>query len=379
MAELVGKQVHVTIGGITFPAVVVAYEPVVPPLADDNNRAVAQLKVGFPRSIEPRECGKEKFRGSFTTHGFTVPFDRFKPEPVTFGRVSMYKLTNHDNFFDSFTKKEFEEKWQGKLPPRNCFKDGDLENDRFSFYMFAYATEVPYMKREAVEMTVLGDKVSIKNISNAKVFYQRGIRYGQVIAENGKVYLQSNLDTIVEGVKVWEKSDDTKQKDWKHFCEQASGLIRTHSTKWNPVKIQCNVQFGEFIELRKDNFVFVGPEDRLLFGDPKLIPKEHQLDYTMQAKILSFDARPWAQYANVVTGREHWGPRLHNYLVMINGTKNDVPGGLSAFVKSVHTMIQSKGSWKAGPDGFSVDGFVIVPRAAITEIAAPSLKRKATD
>jgi hypothetical protein len=84
-------------------------------------------------------------------------------------------------------------------------------------------------------------------------------------------------------------------------------------------------------------------------------------------------------YANVKVGFEKHGPRLHNYLVKKDGTSKDVSGGVAAYVKGVYTMLESKGSWTPGPDGFSLDGFVVVPRAAITEIGGASRKRRGCD
>ena len=131
------------------------------------------------------------------------------------------------------------------------------------------------------------------------------------------------------------------------------------------------VEDDEFIEIVQNEVVYVEPGDRVFLCDVKREHKDNYVNYSFTVRRSEVMERKYvvpmskiAQYA-----RDH-------YLVKKDGTIADVPGGVAAFVQRVHTMLDRNGSWTAGPDGFSLDGFVVVPRAAITEIGGASRKKR---
>jgi hypothetical protein len=386
--QLVGKIVNVSSKGFkdlkkpvparNYTAVVIAYEPELPfEIVRRDSRAVSTVVVDYPGPS-----------------GVAFQFDTFEPEPVTVGRATMrpvdsgYPLTK-----GTFTKEEHDKKWLNHPnPPINCFKEGDDPDARFTFCEFKNA---PYMQREAVKITLHGlTQVAVKNVSsNKKVFYQKGTRYLHVIGADGKLYKKSNVDTFVEFGKVYKKSSSTRESEYVKLREYANAIdvvnkrledeqnknLEEHEkVRIEKVRIVERMEYTDFIELKQNNFVVLEPEDKLLLGDHERILPKDRADYTVKVRKLCYEDPPGAaNYANVKVGLKKDGPRLHNYLVKIGGTIKDVPGGVAAYVKGVHTMLESKGSWTAGPDKFSVDGFMVVPRAAITEMGGtPSLKRK---
>jgi hypothetical protein len=265
MADLVGKIVNVSSKGFkdlkkpvparNYTAVVVAYAPVLPYLVPSYITAGDGMVLTFDKPGKPH------------THGFT--FDS-ETAPVNVGR--------HAEFFQ-------------------------------------WPYHAPHMARVAVELTLIGNKVVVKNVTESK----------KIVSETNKVYYKKN------GVKD-----------------------------------------AEFIEILQNEGVYVEPGDRVFLCDVNRIPKNKHVDYSFTVNASDVPVR---NYVVPMTRIENYA--LDHYLVKKDGTSHDVPGGVAAYVKGVHTMLESKGSWTAGPDGFSLDGFMVVPRAAITEMGGtPSLKRK---
>jgi hypothetical protein len=178
------------------------------------------------------------------------------------------------------------------------------------------------MSRVVVELTLVGDEVAVKNVTETK----------KIVTETKKIVSQTN--------KVYYK---------KHGVEDA-----------------------KFIEIVQNEVVYVHPDDRVFLCDVNRIHKDKHVDYsfTVSGSSGRVYAAPMRRIATFARG---------HYLVKKDGTSQDVPGGVAAYVKGVHAMLDSKGSWTAGPDGFSLDGFMVVHRDAITKMATPSRKRKATD
>jgi hypothetical protein len=276
MAEMVGKIVNVSSKGFkdlkkpvparNYTAVVIAYAPVLPYLVPSN--IVSTVKKMVLSLDKP---------GDSHTYGFK--FDS-ETVPVNIGRYVEYPAP-------FFTKKA---------------EPGVM------FDTFEWPFAAPYMSRVDVELSLIGDEVAVRNVSNTnKIYYKK---YG--------------------------------------------------------------VKDANFVEIVKNEVVYVQSCDRVFLCDVNRIPKDKHVDYSFTVRASNVTVRnyvvPMSRIANYA---------LDHYLVKKDGTSQDVPGGVAAYVKGVHAMLKRKGSWTAGPDGFSLDGFMVVPRAAITETGGtPSLKRK---
>jgi hypothetical protein len=238
---------------------VVAYEPVLPfEIVRRDSRAVATVVVHYPGP----SC-------------VAFQFDTFEPVPVTVGRATMYKVLSDDPFpGHSFMKEEFDKKWLNHPNPSiNCFKKGDDPKARFAFSGFKNA---PHMQREAVQVTVLGGQVAVKNVSNNnKVFYQKGTRYLHVIGADGKLYKKSNIDTVVEFGKVYKTSSLTREREYVKLREYANAidienkllkdkkdiednLKEDQKVRIEKVRIVEHMEYTDFIELKHDNFASRG-------------------------------------------------------------------------------------------------------------------------
>jgi hypothetical protein len=272
MAEMVGKIVNVSSKGFkdlkvpvparNYTAVVIAYAPVLPYLVPSYFAPVTKMVLSLDKPGE--------------SHTYEFKFDS-KTVPVNIGRYVEYRTP-------CFTKEA---------------ESGVI------FDTFEWPYDAAHMARVAVELTLVGDDVAVKNVTKTNKIYYK-----------------------------------------KHGVED-----------------------DEFIEIVQNEVVYVESGDRVFLCDVKREHKDKYVDYSFTVRrsdVMEMKyVVPMTRVANYA--RDH-------YLVKKNGTSKDVPGGVAAYVKGVHAMLDSKGSWTAG---FSLDGFMVVPRAAISEMGGtPSLKRK---
>jgi hypothetical protein len=276
MAEMVGKIVNVSSKGFkdlkvpvparSYSAVVIAYAPVLPHLVPSYITATGnKMVLSFDKPGE--------------SHTYEFKFDS-ETVPVNIGRAVEYPTP-------SYTK--------------------DTEPDVMC-KIFEWPWPAPYMARKAVELTLIGGEVAVKNVS-----------------DNNKIYYK------------------------KHGVKDA-----------------------KFVEIVKNEVVYVQSGDRVFLCDVNRIHKDKHVDYSFTVRGSSV-----RNYVLSMTRIARFA--LGHYLVKKDGTSKDVPGGVAAYVQRAHAMLESKGSWTPGPDGFSLDGFVVVPRAAITEIGGASRKRRGCD
>jgi hypothetical protein len=144
-------------------------------------------------------------------------------------------------------------------------------------------------------------------------------------------------------------------------------------------------EIGQFAE------VYLQPNDVVFLGDPQRIDKELHEEYKFSVKrSAKFPTRTvghklaednvWIDPGVAGDPENPPAKRYHHLLCKIGGTKADVKGGVQDFQKRVNAMMDRDGSWTAAPGGYIVvpleDVTEIVPFGAVSEIAAPSLKRK---
>jgi len=267
--QLVGKQVRVKVGKLKLEAVAIAYEP----------------EVYFSS----------------------------KPGPHHNTRLVLTCLKPSDERTYAF---EIDEK-------NPVVKVGRLTE------VFKWPYPAGYMSRVAVELTLRGDRVALKNIT---------------VLSTTPPYSPYLNKVLVKKVG---------------------------NTEFNEID-----QFGE---------VYLQPNDVVFLGDPERIDEKVHENYMFKVKRSEkFLPRTYKQ----LTGEtEKWidsgvpgdpenppAKRYHHLLCKIGGTKADVKGGVRAYQTCANAMMDRDGSWTAAPGGF-----IVVPLEDVTEIAAPSLKRKATD
>jgi hypothetical protein len=191
---------------------------------------------------------------------------------------------------------------------------------------FKWPYVAPHMSRAAVELTLRGDRVALKNIT-------------VLSPDPNNPYLNKVM-----------------------------------------VKKVGNIEFNEIGQYGE---VYLQPNDVVFLGDPERIDKVLHGNYTFKVKrSKKFEARTLKQKTNE---DEDWidpgvpgdpenpsAKRYHHMLCKIGGTISDVKGGVQAFQKSVNAMLDRDGSWTAAPGGF-----IVVPLEHVSEIVAPSRKRKA--
>ena len=153
----------------------------------------------------------------------------------------------------------------------------------------------------------------------------------------------------------------------------------------NPLLNKVLVQTAgndEFNEIGQFAEVYLQPNDVVFLGDPERIDEELHKNYMFSVKrSAKFGTRTvncktneddnWIDYGDPGDLENPPAKRYHHLLCKIGGTKADVKGGVQDFQKRVNAMLDRDGSWTAAPGGY-----IVVPLEDVTEIAAPSLKRK---
>jgi hypothetical protein len=277
MAEMVGKIVNVSIKGFkdlkvpveerNYSAVVIAHAPVLPYLVPSNIVKIDKMVL--------------KFDNPGASHTYVFKFDS-GTVPVNIGRCVEYPSPFYTKDTD---------------PGVMC-------------KIFEWSFAAPHMSCMAVELTLIGDEVAVKNVS-----------------ETNKVYYK------------------------KHGVKDA-----------------------KFVEIVQNEVVYVYSGDRVFLCDVNRVPEYKHVDYSFTVSGSEVMER---RYCVPMTRIARFA--LDHYLVKKDGTSKDVPGGVATYVQRAHAMLDKEGSWTPGPDGFSLDGFVVVPRAAITEIGGASRKRRGCD
>lgn len=153
----------------------------------------------------------------------------------------------------------------------------------------------------------------------------------------------------------------------------------------NPLLNKVLVQTAgkdEFNEIGQFAEVYLQPNDVVFLGDPERIDEELHENYMFSVKrSAKFGTRTvkqkmnedddWIDPGDAGDPENPPAKRYHHLLCKIGGTKADVKGGVQDFQKRVNAMLDRDGSWTAAPGGY-----IVVPLEDVTEIAAPSLKRK---
>jgi hypothetical protein len=188
MAEMVGKIVNVSSKGFkdlkvpvparSYTAVVVAYAPVLPYLVPSN--IVKDDKMVL------------KFDNPGASHTYVF---KSGTVPVNIGRAVEYPIP-------SYTK---------DTEPGVMFKT------------FEWPWAAPHMARKAVELTLIGNEVAVKNVTETK----------KIVSDTNKVYYKKN-----------------------------------------------GVEDAEFIEILQNEVVYVEPGDRVFLCDVKRLHKDKHVDYS---------------------------------------------------------------------------------------------------
>ena len=219
MAHFVGKIVNVSTKGVTkgvnvpiaarnYTAVVTAYDPVLPFVTPSNIVRTDQMLLTFDKPGEPHT-----HRFKFDACDYAVP--------VKVGREA-------------------------------------------EFFQWPYP--VPYMTRVAVELTLVGDEVAVKNVTETK----------KIVSETNKVYYK------------------------KHGVEDA-----------------------KFIEIVQNEVVYVQPDDRVFLCDVNHLNKTKHVDYSFTVRLSEVMER---KYSPPMTRIENYA--RNHYLVKKDGTSKDVQGGV---------------------------------------------------